>query len=166
MEAFRLLEVALRDPEIGRRVSRDSPFYGITSAQLLDVLKEMGQEVELESSLALMASFEARLRVDYLTRGRRGLGGVAPSDAFIRRLWSKFEERLPLEELLDAWRDATQAEPDLVGRFKQLMRFRDWLAHGRYWPPKGFAGFDTNTVVRVAAAMERAIPGLPKLIDW
>jgi hypothetical protein len=165
LDAFRVLELALREPVVSDQVRPDSPFFGLTQAELPDVLRDMSREVGLESSLALLASFEAILRVDYLARARQTLAG-APIDGRLRRLWSKFAERLPLEDLLDAWRDETQADSNFVGRFKQLLRFRDWLAHGRYWLPKGFAEFDAHTVVRVTSALERAIPGLPTLIDW
>jgi hypothetical protein len=64
LDAFRVLELALREPVVSDQVRPDSPFFGLTQAELPDVLRDMSREVGLESSLALLASFEAILRVD------------------------------------------------------------------------------------------------------
>ena len=84
--------------------------------------------------MALCASFEATLRTDYLVRAeRRRLKD--PASRKLRALFKKKGQRASLEEILDVWKDVFGSSAALA-EFKQMVKYRDWLAHGRYWHQK------------------------------
>ncbi len=167
LEVLALVESALRDPDIAAAVSSDSPFYKMTPQQLPDVLKQMATELALEVSLALVASFEAILRIDFDRQVRApATGSKSVAAANFQKLWRTHGVRTRLEDLLDAWRAAHPGATKVVGDFKGVLKWRHWLAHGRYWPQKGFAGFDPYTVEKRAKALQKALPSLPPLVDW
>lgn len=40
------------------------------------------------------------------------------------------------EDILDKWKEYKPACVNEIGTLKQILRFRNWLAHGRYWQPR------------------------------
>lgn len=144
-------------------MSDGNQFYKLSASQLPDVLAEMVRELDLEASLALFASFEAILRTDFKWR----VETQASCPPQVKKLWNEVNgPKARLEDLLDAWREAYPMAAKVVGDFKTVLRWRHWLAHGRYWPQKGFAGFDMRNVSTAAEALQNAISDFPRLIDW
>ncbi len=91
-------------------------------------------ELEDEVTMALVSSFEACLRIDFLERVYNKKRDKV-SRAF-REIYASRRDRgprVPLEELLNTWRDVGEIGYALVGAVKQLFDYRNWLAHGGYW---------------------------------
>ena len=114
-----------------------SGFYKWSRDALDDALKGMRGELDRATVLVLCASIEAALRTDYTHRVTQ-----KRKDAMARRfrkLDRQFGERVPLDDILDAWRDELGGKQKF-GRLKGLYKHRHWLAHGRHWVDKsGFA---------------------------
>lgn len=112
------------------------PFFKMSREELRDASAAMTGELKLQSVLLLAASLEATFQVDLRTRAGRKL-----NDHFstaLRRLEKqakKLNRRVEVEDILDIWRSETGlAKP--IGELKQVIAFRHWLAHGRYWTQK------------------------------
>ena len=146
-------------PDIG-----SNPFVGQPESVVAPELESMRQELELEVSLALLASFEAIIRSDFESprRSSKGDSLVARFNALIARTPSAREPRLV--DILDAWK-AARGSGDVVGGFKEVVSgLRNWLAHGRRGPTKGFARFDPWTVRERAERLQASIPDFPRLL--
>jgi len=112
----------------------ESKFYGMTPEEFSQAIGAARQELEQQVALMLTASFEAVLRVDLAMRCAK-----RRKDADSRALRTRFRRRnfqeIRFEELLDAWKSQIGSARKL-GRLRQLVNFRHWLAHGRYWKQK------------------------------
>jgi hypothetical protein len=103
-------------------------------------LKEIGvyfddSEDELERlvCLDLISATEAFLRIDYHERIKEK--DKSEIGRFFRSLNKKKGKKISLEEdIIETWKSNTgdQSFSNLLG----LLKYRHWLAHGRYWAPK------------------------------
>lgn len=128
-------------------------FVGYSRQELKLELQKRLDELELTSSLALLTSFEATLRIDYLRRcyERR----KDPISREMRSVYKQKGTRAGLEDgILVAWRRSMPGSKRLIDDLVAAYKFRHWLAHGRYWTPKlGSRRFDFHqayTLVHIA----------------
>lgn len=128
-------------------------FVGYSRQELKLELQKRLDELELTSALALLASFEATLRIDYLRRCYEKRKD--PLSLEMRNLYKLRGARAGLEEgILVAWRRSMPGSKRLIDDLAAAYKFRHWLAHGRYWTPKlGTRRFDFHqayTLVHLA----------------
>lgn len=136
-------------------------FVGMTPAEINAVLVEMRAELDRQVSFALVASFEATLRVDFWGRvhDRRKDGPGAEFMALARN----YEERVRLDDILDVW-NKHSTPPGRAGDFKQVLEIRHWLGHGRYWVPKTKHKADPLGLWRATSRAFQAFAGIPALV--
>lgn len=106
-------------------------------------------ELNLTSSLSILSSVEAAIRLDYL---RRVYGRWRdPLSRSMKALHQEKENRARLEdELIGLWREQTGVSSLLLGELIGAFKYRHWLAHGRYWTPKLGRRYDYETVYGIA----------------
>lgn len=134
-----------------------SRFLGYHPKQLAEELNERLDEFDRVATLALLSAVEATFRTDFLmrcyTRKRDPL-----SRAF-RGIHRKKGPRTSLEEdILEQWQNAQDQFKHRLGDLKGALRYRHWLAHGRYWSPKLGQVYDFETVYELAAALLAELP--------
>lgn len=104
---------------------------GTASPSLADALLE----VDRDSCFLLLAAIEAALRIDYALRCERR--DKQPISRRFRKLHKKYEYSIPLERvLLEEWSVHRPALRPTISDLKAALKYRNWLAHGRYWTPK------------------------------
>ena len=130
-----------------------------TPRQVEAALRSMRDELEFEVSLALLASFESIIDEDFLLRE---VGSDRFSHAISRLRVRTSDPRL--EEILDCWKERSPAAQAAIGEFKQLVKFRHWLAHGRSAAKKGYGNFSPRLIWRRAQSLQKAVPGFPRLV--
>jgi hypothetical protein len=139
----------------------DAAYFPRNQTAFTETLADMRDELNDEVVLALVASAERVLRLDY--RGRQGGGDIAA--VRLGYLDKRFGGRVPLEEILDVWKDLADA-PNQAGNFKQMYTYRHGLAHGRFFNKSGLhhaAPDDADEVIRdLFAAIRLAAPDFPK----
>lgn len=125
---------------IGQSLSVASPTstdnIGQTPRETADWFREMRNELDHWTTLALVASAEALFQVDCRDRATRKSKDIDWKP--FRRLTKRAElgkQKLRLEDILDHWAQVL-CKQELIGRMKQVIRHRHWLAHGRYWSCK------------------------------
>ncbi len=134
-------------------------FDEYTAGEVSDELGERLAEADLTSSLTVLASVEAAFRVDYLQRCYRKEKDSL-SRAF-RIIYKVKQERASLrDEILAAWVDNYYGVRSIVGELRSVFRFRDWLAHGRYWTPKLGQPYDFSGIFALADQTLRSFPFL------
>lgn len=144
--------------------SPDNPSY--TERFTFDTLDEVRvkhdatlQEASTASAMTVLASIEASFRVDYLQRNYdRKKDGV--SRAF-RDLYRQKHTRASFSsDILQVWKDHSNVAPKLVSEIRGALRYRDWLAHGRYWVPKLGRQYDFETIYDLGRTIELSFPFL------
>ena len=149
----RLLRAGLKpgDPEELR---------GLTTRELAERFDTLASENSRRTVLLLLAAVEMVVREDYLRRVGSRTGGRGLKDPLSKQLANlarRYEKpnNVGLRPLLKIWRDRTEAGPDgPINRFLQLVRHRNWLAHGRVGvDPSGIR----DVSVEFAAVQSRAL---------
>jgi hypothetical protein len=143
------LTAALRD-----YYSAASPSFAVrcgyyTAGEVEQELLLRLAEVDHASALGVMSATEAALRVDYLSRAYRKKKGSL-SRTF-RSVYKAKKEKASLEDIIVTWTDTGMMSMQLAGELKGAYKYRNWLAHGRYWTPKlDHKKYDFFTVYGIA----------------
>lgn len=106
-------------------------------------------ELEHTSSLSLLACVEAALRVDY--DQRVSARGRSPLSRALRDVHREKEAYARLEDdILGAWKENSTVGRQVISALIGAFKYRHWLAHGRYWPPKFGRTYDYQSVYDIA----------------
>ncbi len=144
------------------RNSKNIPdsFRGLSIGEAEDALIQLRTEADRQSTLVLLAAFEALLRVDCFNRiKRKSKSGIGP---IMRKKGVGLNDRLRLDDLLDLWQVAGLTQHS-VSNFKRALKRRHWLAHGRYWDDSKLVGLDPEDVRAIADGLFSQIPDFPLL---
>jgi len=108
-------------------------------------LSELGHT----SSLSLLACVEAALRVDYNLRV--SARGRSPLSRALRDVFREKDEHARLDDdILGAWKQHSTIGKPVISALIGAFKYRHWLAHGRYWPPKFGRTYDYLSVYAIA----------------
>ena len=141
-------------------------FAGMTEADVDQHHDHVRDELDRLTVLNLVASGEASIRVDYARRaGGKGKGPLSVTyRAWHRALTDRKQRRPDFDEggILDELRSAGVVDNHLIGRFRECLRPRHWVGHGRYWDrPAEVDKLDPDEVydrVRALLVALRAVP--------
>jgi hypothetical protein len=113
------------------------PFFRMTPDRMRAIAAEMIEELKLECIMTMTASIEATFQIDSRARARHKLNDHV-STALRRHLkkMGKRNSRIEIEDILDIWKQELAGGSQAIGNLKQVIEFRHWLAHGRYWQQK------------------------------
>lgn len=112
-------------------------FVSMTEADLDAYYDNQRAELDRLTSFNLVASTEASLRTDFARRLHAKLTDALSSRY---RAWHAnlppAKQRLPdFDEagILDQLKEARVLDNNIVGRFRECLKPRHWVGHGRYW---------------------------------
>lgn len=114
-----------------KNVDFDAIFIGKSSRDVEQEKKSIIEELNLSYSLTLLAAIEATLRVDVQKRIKSKL-----KDNLSREFQKlgKTHKTLKLSEHIILCRETSDANlKHLYTDLKAAIKYRHWLAHGRYW---------------------------------
>ncbi len=144
----------------GIRNSLPAKFLGYSEQELSVEFHKRIEELEKTSSLTLLSFLEARFRVDYLTRCYR-----KEKDYLSRKFRAIYKEkanRASLEnDILEIWKKHCYENREAVNLISELigaLRYRHWLAHGRYWEPKLGRIFDYYYIYDLSEQIYKNLP--------
>ena len=116
-------------------------------------------ELDRNSTLTILASLEARFRIDYEIR--RLQRKKDPVSSGFRALYARRGRRASLEDdILGVWEKNRTGNETLIGDLRSAFKFRHWMAHGRYWTPKFGRRIDYLAAYTLA---ERTLANFPLL---
>lgn len=133
-------------------------FLGYTISELNTERDERLAELDRTSSLSILSAIEAAFRIDYLQRCYQ-----KKKDA-LSRVFHKIHKRkgskASLEDdILSAWKQTYSVPNEVLVYIKRALKYRHWLAHGRYWEPKlGRAKYDYQSVCQLAQIVFNSFP--------
>ncbi len=96
---------------------------------------ESQSELEHLVCFSIISATEAHLRIDFYNR-------VYSKDKteigrHFRKIFKTSGNRVSLEEdIIETWKQTLTIEKNDFSNFIGLLKYRHWLAHGRYWKPK------------------------------
>jgi hypothetical protein len=115
------------------------------------------KETDLRSSLAILTSIEAAFQLDYQYRCRQRLEDDL--SLLFRSRYRQEQSFVSLEKVIfDAWSNYETGAPRLIAELRGAFRYRHWLAHGRYWPPKLGRRYDFEYLYRLAYLVFLTLP--------
>lgn len=132
-------------------------FFGYNPGEISAELGERLEEIEITSSLAILASIEAAFRIDYYYRCKRKNKDDVSLE--FRSVYKRKALRVSLEdEIFEIWKVKSNVSASLIGDLRGAFKFRHWIAHGRYWKPKLGQKFDFSTVFLVGQTTFSSFP--------
>jgi len=145
-EQHGILQKSLRDFFIKHT---DVRFVGYTLDELKKEQDERLSELDKASSLTILASIEASLRIDYLQRCEdRRKDSVSIR---MREIYKNKADRAKIEDdILEVWKQEAALKA-IAERAKAAFKYRHWLAHGRYLVPKLGRSYDFEYLVALAS---------------
>lgn len=139
---------------------QDPRLFGMDMAELDAHFESLLDEADKQACLFLIASAEAAMRVDFLERvyeKRKDRVSRAFRDIYKSRCeHNKTRVRLD-EDILDTWASEIAKASTAVETFKGALKYRHWLAHGRYWVPKLGRRYDPIGIVQIVMDVFGAI---------
>jgi hypothetical protein len=149
------------ESSIVRGATLPARYIGLTILETQQTFRRIREELEREVVLALLASLEAELRLDFKNRIQsRKRDSI--SKAF-RGLKKKYGDRVRLDDILGVWKAGQQAK-DAFQKLGNFRKRRHWLAHGRYWTDKSGVTTDPYEVCDVFQDLASKVPGFPSLL--
>lgn len=109
-------------------------FIGLTEKEISKLKDEILQEIHLTSTFNLLTHVESVLRCDFIIRCQQ-----KKKDALSKRFRSVYKPNKKIysyrlkEDILDPWLDYRPNCGDILYYFTEALKFRHWMAHGRYW---------------------------------
>lgn len=129
-------------------------YIGFNSAEIEAHIKSQLTELENVTSLSLLSAVEAKLRRDYLLRVyARKRDEISRS---MKQIYNEKADKASLEEdILECWKGVHPELKRIVGDYRGALKYRNWLAHGRYWLPKFGGKYDLYTVYAISDNLVR-----------
>lgn len=122
-----------------------SRFTGYNISEVQKELEDRIAELDLTTTMSILAAAEAAFRIDYLQRCYLKKKD-AVSLAMIA-IHKEKEARASLEDdILEAWKANTIGSSKIISDLRGAFKFRHWMAHGRYWTPKLGRKYDYASV--------------------
>lgn len=108
-------------------------FVGATPEEVENQLAAHIAELEMAASLQMIAALEATFRNDFKCRPKRSKDQLGKAFKDIKK---ERGDRVAWEQdILEAWKAHSNVSSKVIGDLKDLIRYRNWLAHGCHWRP-------------------------------
>lgn len=133
-------------------------FAGRSSQEVKEKLTLRLDESDVRSTFAALTSLEAHFRIDFDYRcWRRKKDRLS---VYFREVEKNRKGKVRLDEdILEGWRTHYTTQPaDLISELRGAFKFRNWLAHGRYWTPKLGRKYDFAYVQLIGESIVSRFP--------
>lgn len=120
-------------------------FIGMTHKQVHQYFSDLIKELEFSCCLNMIAAIEARFRMDYIVRATDKLKDDLSRE--FREIYKEKKEGVGLEDIiLECWKKHHEDLKTHISFYVGALKYRHWLAHGRYWKPKLGQKYDYTSV--------------------
>ena len=140
-------------------IPRDSRFFALTRDELDCFFDEHRRELDYLVMLSILTSAEAAIRIDFFARVKQRRKD--PVSRAFREIFKKHRRRIRLirlkQHILETWKRLVPETRGAIGGFLGALLLRDWLAHGRYWPPRLGRRYSPSVVYDIANAVVGAL---------
>ncbi|HHH54062.1 MAG TPA: hypothetical protein ENK91_10415 [Bacteroidetes bacterium] len=145
-----------RDNIIKEKIN-DRNYTALTKNELIEAFVSHIDELEKTVSMSILSNVEAGFRIDYVIRKKKRLKD--PVSRKFRELFKVKAEKVSLEkEILTIWKEEHTEFKGIISDFIGALKYRHWLAHGRYWTPKLGRIYDFATIYTIAEKIYANLP--------
>lgn len=131
-------------------------FLNYSNNEINEEMRLRLKELEFNAVFMLLSSIEAYFLVDYQIRVEKRLKDKLSRE--FRSIQKNKQTRVSLEDdILCAWQKHFVGAKEIILRYKSALRFRHWLAHGRYWKPKLGQNYDFDSIYILADTMVKKL---------
>jgi hypothetical protein len=114
-----------------KRFLQNTIFYLKSSSELDEIKRSEMNEIERYTSFDIISSIEAMFKIDYCYRCEKRLKDDLSRD--FRRIYKRYENRVDFKEHILAIWAKYNPQNTLMNDLFAIQKYRNWLAHGRYW---------------------------------
>ncbi len=134
------------------------PYYvNMTKMELTEAFRKHQNELEKSVALNILSSVEGSFKLDYIIRTKARRREVLSKE--FRKLYKKKQLRASLEDdILKLWKQTYPQSKAIISNYIGALKYRHWLAHGRYFEPKLGQKYDFPTIVSIAEAIYHGLP--------
>lgn len=149
-------------------------FLLLSLDQAITLLNENKFELQLVSCFQLISAAEGRLKYDFQLK-IEGRSGSNLCKEFRKIFNSNNQDMKHIDverDILEIWKKHYPSSilTTLVGDFKRLMKFRHWVAHGRFWLPsrlgRVITQYHPDLVYKETESLFDHLKGLPEGFYW
>lgn len=125
-----------------------------TRAEVRALLEQRLEELDKQSSMALLASLEALFQIDFDSRvSKRKKDSLS---AYFRTL-KLITTRVSFDrDIITGWEHVHPETRRCFQPIRKALKYRHWLAHGRYWLLKS-SPFDFDELYTLAEALQNML---------
>lgn len=136
--------------------SPDNTFFGLSVPEVRKRFLSDRSELEKTTVLSLITATEADFRVDYLSRVQaRKKDNISK---VFRQLFREKRQFAALDkDILRVWRNSDRELESVTNTFIEALKYRHWLAHGRYWLNKVNKSYTPENVYLICENLLNAI---------
>lgn len=112
----------------------ENDFCGRTTASVEDEAKELFAELEKEATLCLLSYLESIFRMDFIIRC--DLKKKDKLSLLFRKSYDRSKRKYQYgfkDVVINGWKSIYPEYKNTFDGIIQMMDYRNWLAHGRYW---------------------------------
>ena len=108
-------------------------FATYTSEELSNELECRIDELDKFTALTVLAAIEAYLRIDFFQKCYKRKRNLLSKK--FRELYEEKGQKLLIEDILELWMQYI-IRKSVISELRGALKYRNWLAHGRYWKAK------------------------------
>lgn len=132
-------------------------YIGLTKNELIKSFDLHLAELEKNTSFNILSTIEASFRIDYIIRTKKKYKDHLSRK--FRNLYKSKGENVSLEnEILLMWKSEYPNLKSIISNFIGALKYRHWLAHGRYWIPKLDGKYDISTISAISDSVYTNLP--------
>ena len=160
-KAIESIRVVIENAQKGVVEALPSWTLNLSLNEIQQLTENIASETDWHFSLALMASieglFHSQLKI-LLKRKRKDRVAKSLRQVF-RDQKDQIEQDIYMrfDDILDTWKKVDQTAAIAISKLKDMLQYRHWLAHGRYWPIHYWNCPDPNDVYLLFVELDKAI---------
>lgn len=135
----------------------DPNYVGLTMLELIEYFNIHLVELEKNVSFNILSNLEASFKIDFIIRTRKRFKDDLSRK--FRELQKSKGNKVSLEQdILTIWKTEHPNYKSIISDFIGSLKYRHWLAHGRYWRPKIGRKYDVPTIYTISNRVHANLP--------
>lgn len=109
-------------------------FLGYSEVKVKSEKNLLLKELSVEASLCLLSFIESRFRIDFIIRCQRRKKDPLSTD--FRAIYNPAKRLYTYsltDDIIENWKKNMPEQKDTFDRLVDAFKYRNWVAHGRYW---------------------------------
>jgi hypothetical protein len=138
-------------------------FKGMSTNEFEDYFGELQGEISLLFIFYLISLTEGKIRVDFFERVEKELKDLVSKKytGHYKKKGASNAKEIRLESILEIWKNyfsGNNGRINTIGEFKNRMKTRHWIAHGRYWSYSAYASYTVPNTFDKCDALLKLLP--------